>query len=99
MLATLSVQVKIPVTKIGLQAASKLTKSGIRVTMTGVYSVHQVSMFVEEIVSSRLLTVWSLDFSTIFIWSFYTFILHVALAKSNFSGSWFEFSYREFEFC
>jgi hypothetical protein len=39
-----SVQVKIPITEIGLQAASQLAKSGIRVTMTGVYSVHQVAM-------------------------------------------------------
>ncbi|KAG0623078.1 hypothetical protein M758_3G147500 [Ceratodon purpureus] len=41
-----SIVVKIPVTKTGLQAASQLTKSGIRVTMTGVYSVHQALLAV-----------------------------------------------------
>ncbi|CAK9859094.1 unnamed protein product [Sphagnum jensenii] len=37
-----SIVVKIPVTKDGLEAASKLINQGARVTMTGVYSVHQV---------------------------------------------------------
>jgi transaldolase len=41
-----AIVVKIPVTKIGLQAASTLTKSGARVTMTGVYSVHQALLAV-----------------------------------------------------
>ncbi|CAM6064204.1 unnamed protein product [Sphagnum tenellum] len=37
-----SIVVKIPVTKDGLEAASKLINQGAQVTMTGVYSVHQV---------------------------------------------------------
>lgn len=38
-----AVVVKIPITGIGLTAASKLTAAGARVTMTGLYSTHQVS--------------------------------------------------------
>ncbi len=36
------VVVKIPITKIGAEAASKLIAEGIRITLTGVYAVHQV---------------------------------------------------------
>jgi transaldolase len=34
--------VKVPITKIGTEAASRLIAQGIRVTLTGVYAVHQV---------------------------------------------------------
>lgn len=34
--------VKVPVTQIGVQAASQLISQGIRITLTGVYAVHQV---------------------------------------------------------
>ena len=34
--------VKVPITKIGTEAASKLIAEGIRITLTGVYSIHQV---------------------------------------------------------
>lgn len=34
--------VKVPITKIGTEAASKLIAEGIRVTLTGVYAIHQV---------------------------------------------------------
>ncbi len=34
--------VKVPITKIGTEAASKLIAEGIRITLTGVYAVHQV---------------------------------------------------------
>ncbi|HEY9668264.1 MAG TPA: transaldolase family protein [Coleofasciculaceae cyanobacterium] len=36
------VVVKVPITKIGTQAASQLIADGIRITLTGVYAVHQV---------------------------------------------------------
>jgi transaldolase len=36
------VVVKVPITKIGTEAASKLIAEGIRVTLTGVYAIHQV---------------------------------------------------------
>lgn len=36
------VVVKVPITKVGTEAASKLIAKGIRVTLTGVYAVHQV---------------------------------------------------------
>lgn len=36
--------VKVPITKIGTQAASGLIAEGIRVTLTGVYAVHQVAI-------------------------------------------------------
>jgi transaldolase len=36
------VVVKVPITKIGTEAASKLITEGIRVTLTGVYAIHQV---------------------------------------------------------
>ena len=36
------VVVKVPITKIGIEAASKLIAEGIRVTLTGVYAIHQV---------------------------------------------------------
>lgn len=36
------VVVKVPITKIGTEAASKLIAEGIRITLTGVYAVHQV---------------------------------------------------------
>jgi transaldolase len=36
------VVVKVPITKIGTEAASELIAQGIRVTLTGVYAVHQV---------------------------------------------------------
>lgn len=36
------VVVKVPITKVGTEAASKLIAEGIRVTLTGVYAVHQV---------------------------------------------------------
>jgi transaldolase len=36
------VVVKVPITKVGTQAASQLIAQGIRVTLTGVYAVHQV---------------------------------------------------------
>jgi transaldolase len=34
--------VKVPITKVGTQAASRLIAQGIRITLTGVYTVHQV---------------------------------------------------------
>ncbi len=34
--------VKIPITQVGTQAASRLIADGIRITLTGVYAVHQV---------------------------------------------------------
>ncbi|MGI8503904.1 MAG: transaldolase family protein [Hassallia sp.] len=34
--------VKVPITKIGTEAASKLIAEGIRITLTGVYAIHQV---------------------------------------------------------
>ncbi|GJD22173.1 hypothetical protein RIVM261_071290 [Rivularia sp. IAM M-261] len=34
--------VKAPITKVGTEAASKLIAEGIRVTLTGVYAIHQV---------------------------------------------------------
>ncbi|HBY76781.1 MAG TPA: transaldolase, partial [Cyanobacteria bacterium UBA11148] len=34
--------VKIPITKVGTEAAYQLIQSGIRITLTGVYAVHQV---------------------------------------------------------
>lgn len=34
--------VKVPITKIGTEAASRLIEQGIRITLTGVYAVHQV---------------------------------------------------------
>jgi transaldolase len=36
------VVVKIPITKVGTEAASRLIAQGIRITLTGVYAVHQV---------------------------------------------------------
>jgi transaldolase len=36
------VVVKVPITKIGTEAASELIAQGIRITLTGVYAVHQV---------------------------------------------------------
>jgi transaldolase len=36
------VVVKVPITQMGAQAASELVERGIRITLTGVYSVHQV---------------------------------------------------------
>ncbi len=36
------VVVKVPITKIGTEAASSLIAEGIRVTLTGVYAIHQV---------------------------------------------------------
>ncbi|BDA67758.1 Transaldolase [Calothrix sp. PCC 7716] len=36
------VVVKAPITKVGTEAASKLIAEGIRVTLTGVYAIHQV---------------------------------------------------------
>lgn len=36
--------VKVPITKIGTQAASGLIAEGIRVTLTGVYAVHQIAI-------------------------------------------------------
>lgn len=36
------VVVKVPITKIGTEAASRLIADGIRITLTGVYAVHQV---------------------------------------------------------
>lgn len=36
------VVVKVPITKVGTQAASQLIADGIRITLTGVYAVHQV---------------------------------------------------------
>jgi transaldolase len=36
------VVVKVPITKIGTEAASKLIAEGIKITLTGVYAVHQV---------------------------------------------------------
>ena len=34
--------VKVPITKIGTEAAKKLIAEGIRITLTGVYAIHQV---------------------------------------------------------
>lgn len=68
--ASLFVQVKIPITKIGLQAASTLAKSGARVTMTGVYSVHQVRMFHEENCLNCLRIATIFVFPTVFFWSY-----------------------------
>jgi transaldolase len=34
--------VKVPITKVGTEAASRLIAQGIRITLTGVYAVHQV---------------------------------------------------------
>lgn len=34
--------IKVPITKIGTEAASKLIAEGIRITLTGVYAIHQV---------------------------------------------------------
>ena len=39
-----SIVVKVPITKIGTQAASLLIGEGIRVTLTAVYAVHQVAI-------------------------------------------------------
>jgi transaldolase len=36
------VVVKVPITKIGTEAAAKLIAEGIRITLTGVYAIHQV---------------------------------------------------------
>jgi transaldolase len=36
------VVVKVPITKVGTEAASRLIAQGIRITLTGVYAVHQV---------------------------------------------------------
>lgn len=36
------VVVKVPITQVGTQAASQLIADGIRITLTGVYAVHQV---------------------------------------------------------
>jgi transaldolase len=36
------VVVKVPITKVGTEAASQLIAQGIRITLTGVYAVHQV---------------------------------------------------------
>jgi transaldolase len=35
------VVVKVPITKVGTEAASRLIAQGIRITLTGVYAVHQ----------------------------------------------------------